>query len=421
MNQFFSRPASLRRPVRHCSITSAMTSLGLLAFLLIMSVQTPAQAQLNGGRGPSFVRAAWNLEPGYFTLGAHTRFYGKVADGARVGGTTIATTYWVVQGGFSLNYGISRHFEASLAPTLYQDTNRGGKGFNLPDDLYLRLKIGSFGARGSAMNYGVELAGRIPTGKTHNIPFESYSSGKFSFGVTALASFARDPLYPEDGLSLHFNLGYWNHNDVGEKLTSLPLEQDTSLVRQMTQEFTYGAAVIFPSEKFNFRFELMGSGFLSAPPVSAYSREAVAYFSPGVSYKAYRWMTLDFNSDIRLSGENNTTVYGKGLPGISGLPNYPSWRATLGMKLTLLPTSLYSSSERELLMRKAESRRELFEQIIKEQRETEAAESELERIKDERRKAERELDRLRRILEGEAKRQQQENATGENGDTPPKE
>ncbi len=401
------------------SFSFSVTALSVLGLVAVLGLTRPAQAQSNGGRGPSVVRAAWNLEPGYLMLNAHTRFNGKVAEISR-NGATLATTYWVVQGGFALNYGISRHFEASLAPTLYQDTNRGGKGFDLPHDLTLRLKLGSFGARGSAMNYGVELAGRVPTGKTHNIPYEAYSADKFSFGLTALASYAHDPLYPEDGMSLHFNLGYWNHNDVGEQLRNLPLGQDTTLVKQMTQEFMYGAAVIFPSEKFNFRLEIMGSGFLTTPPTSAYSREPVAYFSPGVSYKAYRWMTLDFNSDIRLSGENNTTVYGKGLLPIAGLPNYPSWRAMLGMKLTLLPTSLYSSSERELLMRKAESRRELFEQIIKEQRETEAAETELERIKDERRKAERELDRLRRILEGEAKRQQQESTNGESSDNPPR-
>lgn len=420
MKQIFSRRFSAAQTSLRRSLNFSAAAGILLGLALVLSWDSPAQAQFNAGRGPSFVRAAWNLDPGYLTFGAHTRFNGKVAEASR-NGVSLATTYWIVQGGFSLNYGISRHFEAALAPMLYQDTNRGGKGFDLPHDLYLRLKIGSFGARGSAMSYGVELAGRLPTGKTHNIPYETYSADKFSYGLTALASYAHDPLYPEDGLSVHFNLGYWNHNDVGEKLTSLPLAQDTLLVKQMTQEFTYGAAVIFPSEKFNFRFEVMGSGFLTAPPASAYSRESVAYFSPGVSYKAYRWMTLDFNSDIRLSGTNNTTVYGKGLPEIQGLPNYPSWRATLGMKLTLLPTSLYSSSERELLMRKAESRRELFEQIIKEQRETEAAETELERIKDERRKAERELDRLRRILEGEAKRQQQESTNGENSDNPPQE
>jgi hypothetical protein len=368
------------------------------------------------------VRSAWNLEPGYLTLAAHTRFYGKVAEIPGSLGSTIPTAIWDVQGGFSLNYGIVRHFEGSIAPSIYQDTNRG-KGFrefNLPDDLFLRLKIASFGQRGGAMSYGVELGGRIPTGDVHNVPFQAYSSGKFSFGAIGLVSYARDPLYPEDALSVHFNLGYWNHNDVGEQLTSLPLAKDSALVTSMTQEIMYGVAMILPSERFNFRFELFGNGYINAPPQSAYSREAVAYFSPGVSYKAYRWMSLDFSTDIRLTGNKDNTVYG-GLQDLGGygLPNYPAWRATLGVKLTLLPTSLYSASERDLLMRKAESRRELFEQIIKEQRETESAEAELERIKDERRKAERELDRLRRILEGEARRQQEESGNGESDSSQP--
>lgn len=397
--------------------------LALLVLGGLLGAASPALAQLHGGRGPTMVRSAWNLEPGYLTLAAHARFFGKVADvPSAIPGNTVPTAIWDVQGGFALNYGISRHFEGSIAPMLYQDTNRGRdfKEFNVPDDLFLRMKIASFGQRGGAMSYGVELGARIPTGKVHNVPFQPYSAGKFSFGAIGLASYARDPLYPEDALSMHFNLGYWNHNDVGEQLTSIMLPKDSSLVTSMTQEFMYGLAMILPSERFNFRFEVFGNGYINAPPPSAYSREPVAYFSPGVSYKAYRWMSLDFNTDIRLSGNDDETVY-RGLNNLSGfgLPNYPAWRATVGVKLTLLPTSLYSTSERDLFMRKAESRRELFEQIIKEQRETESAEAELERIKDERRKAERELDRLRRILEGEARRQQEESGNGENGNNQP--
>src|SRR5262245_35323207 len=76
---------------------------------------SPVLAQLHGGRGPSIVRSAWNLEPGYLTLAAHTRFYGKVAEIPSSTGSTIPTAIWDVQGGFSLNYGIGRHFEGSIA------------------------------------------------------------------------------------------------------------------------------------------------------------------------------------------------------------------------------------------------------------------------------------------------------------------
>jgi hypothetical protein len=181
----------------------------------------------------------------------------------------------------------------------------------------------------------------------------------------------------------------------------------------MTQELTYGAAMIFPFEKFDFRFEVHGWTFLQAPPKTAFSRESITYISPGVSYKPYRWMTMQLNADIRVNNAADKTDYTQpGVNKISNLPNYANWRITLGTKIAILPTSLYAISERDILMKKAESRRELFEQIIKEQRETESAEEELERIKDERRKAERELERLRRILEGEAERQKAEQGNG---------
>ncbi|RIK73306.1 hypothetical protein DCC62_17595 [candidate division KSB1 bacterium] len=304
-------------------------SIAFLGFWALLVNVSDVQAQLpfHGGRGPTFVRSAWNLEPGYLTLYTHTRFY--------------------VQGGAALNYGISRHFEASLVPMIYQDTNQGGKGFNIPDDIFLRLKIGSLGQRGATMSYAIELGTRFPAGKTHNIPLEPYSAGKFSFGTTGIVSFARDPLYPEDGFSAHFNLGYWNHNDVGQALSA------TTTVTKMTQEFLYGASIILPSEKFNFRFEILGSAFINAPPTAAFSRTPVAYITPGVSYKAYRWMSIDASSDIRLSGtpgQNSAPLRQ------DGLPPYSAWRVSLGAKITLLPTSLYSMSERDLLMRKAASR-----------------------------------------------------------------
>jgi hypothetical protein len=324
-----------------------------------------------------------------------------------------------VQGGLSLNYGISQHFEAAVAPIVYQDTNKGGKGYNLLDDLFLFLKIGSFGGKGSSLSYGVDLGVRFPTAKEHNIIFQPYSAGKAGFGATALCSYARDPLYPEDGFSMHFNLGYWNHNDVGENLTGTDSPSDTIRVLSMTQELSYGTAFIIPFEKFDFRFELYGRTFLQKPPVTAFSRESIAYFSPGVTYKPYRWMALDLNADLRVSNASDETDYSQpGLTRVPDLPNYPDWRITLGVKLSILPTSLYAVSERDILLKKAESRRELFEQIIKEQRETESAEEELERIKDERRKAERELERLRRILEGEAERQKQEQGNNGNPNQP---
>jgi len=408
--------------VLHSLLQRVKENLGrlwFLAALIGLLGQTPAaRGQINASRGPLIVRSAWTLEPGYLTLLTHTRFFGKVTQQAGKNGPT-AVTIWDVQGGLSLNYGLSKHFEASFVPVIYQDTNkRTGKRYNLLDDLFLFVKVGSLGSKGSSLNYGFDLGVRFPTGKEHNVIFEPYSAGKTGFGVNAMVSYARDPLYPEDGMSTHFNIGYWNHNDVGARLTPKDFTRDTVRVLNMTQELNYGVAMLFPFDKFDFRFEIHGRKFLQQPPVTAFSREGVIYISPGVTYKPYRWMTMLLNADIRVTNAADETSY-IGVNKISDLPNYADWRITLGTRLNILPTSLYAVSERDILMKKAESRRELFEQIIKEQRETESAEEELERIKDERRKAERELERLRRILEGEAERKKQEDGKDGEDSEPP--
>ncbi len=367
-----------------------------------------SQAQPNGGRGLSHVRSAWNLDPGYLMMYAHTRVFGKVGQINLAQSLTSAVTFWDVQGSLTFNYGISEHFELEFAPIIYQDNHKGGKGYNMIDDIFATLKIGSLGRRGGAVKYGFDIGVRFPTAKKHNVIFEPYSAGKVSFGFNSRVSYARDPLYPEDAMNMHFNFGYWNFNDVGEQLTDIDPLVDTVRVLQPTQQLSYGLGIVLPTDRFDFSVELYGIIFLQKPPETAFSRENWAYIAPKVRYKPYRWLALDMALDIRVAGSKDETNYN--LPGVQpipGMPNYPDWRINLGTRFTLLPTNVYTLTERDILMRKAETRRELFEKIIREQRETEAAEEELERIKEERRKAERELERLRRILEGEARRKQQ--------------
>ncbi len=374
----------------------AVAALGILCLSVM-----PGMTQINGGRGPLHVRSAWSLDAGYLTIYSHNKIFGKVSNVSR---NSNPLTYWDFQSVLSLDYGLSSGFELSFVPILYQDITDDEKKRNFLDDLYFFLKFGSLGAKGSKMNYGLELGARLPKTASRNLIFEPYTSNKFAFGATGIVSYVRDPLYPDDAFNLHFNLGYWNHNDVGERLTSLDSAIDTVQVTEMTQEWRYGAAMAIPLERFDLRLELFGHSFINAPPVTAYSRENAAYLSPGIVYKPYRWMSLDCSVDLRVSADVDETAYGaNSVAQVPGLPNYPAWRINFGVKLTVLPRSLYSLSERDVLMKKAESRRELFEQIIKERRETDSAEAELEAIKEERRRAEQELARLQKLLEGDKK------------------
>ena len=375
---------------------------GMLIVLLLGLTPSLFGIGLNGGTGLTYIKSAWNLKPGYLTLYGRTRFFGKVASLAE---QASAVTFWDVQGAFSINYGISDHIELFISPVMYQDNHKSGTGYNFPDDLLLGLKFGSYNLKGTSLTWAVSLDSRFPTAKHHNVPFEPYSAGTIEWGFTGMLTYSRDPLYPDDNLNIHANFGYVNHNDVGEKLSQL--SYDNVSVTNMSQQLLYGIGMKIPSSEFDFSFELYGNKFLQKPPGTAFSLEDYIYLTPGINYQAYRWLTLSFATDLRLSPDKDDTLepFASHIP--ADMPNYPSWRINLGMNIILLPTSVYKLSDKDILMRKAESRRELFEQIIKEQRETESAEEELDRIKQERRKAERELERLRRILEGDLKKKKE--------------
>ncbi|MFQ5641236.1 MAG: hypothetical protein ACE5IR_24925, partial [bacterium] len=276
----------------------------------------------------------------YLIMYAHTRFFGKVGNLNLANNLSSAVTFWDVQGGLAFNYGISKNFELVFSPMIYQDNHKGGKGYNLIDDIFLTLKIGSLGRKGGSFKYGFDISTRFPSANEHNVSFEPYAAGKVSFGFGSRFSYTVDPLYPDDGLSFHLNFGYWNHNDVGEQLSQVDPLIDPVRVTSPTQELLYGTGVVVPTDKFDFSFEVYGNNFIQEPPETAYSRENYTYVSPKVRYKAYRWLSIDMGLDIRVSSNKDRTDYTY-IGDFPDIPNYPDWRINLGTRWTLLPTTVY--------------------------------------------------------------------------------
>ena len=359
---------------------------------------------VNGGKGLPHTRAAWVQERGRLTVLTQTRFWGKVGQfGTSQQDIQTAYTIWDVQGLASLAYGLGEHFDLTITPIFYQDVHQG-ESEEYPWDTFISLKVGSFGSKASSVSYGLQLNTRFPTGERHNVIFEDYTAGTVEFGFTGLFSYAYDPLYPEDSFSLHANLGYVHHNDVGQELVDASavaenLRNEVEVLHP-SQEMNVAVGFTIPTENFDYGLEMWGLFWLQQPPLTAGSREDYLYLGANVKYKPYRWFDFYVAGEYRLTADKDETLGPR--VHIEGMPNYNTWRVNVGAKFTLLPTSIFRTSERDILMQKAQSRRELFEQIIRERRETESAEEELERIKEERRKAEQELERLRRILEGQS-------------------
>ncbi len=370
----------------------------IVSFITLSQLHaTPRQ----GGIGLLYVHSAQLLQQGHLQFYTGTRYFGKVASV----GSERAYALWNVQGYMSLNLGISSHIELAFSPIFYQDTNNDKGNIlegqaNAMDDLFLSVKLGSFGAMESPFLFGAMLGVRIPTAKTHNIIYEPYSAGKLEVAATGIVSYFNNTIFPDENWSIHGNLGYLYHNDVGENLTDDPTDPVPQVI---SSEILLGVGLKYPAGTFDFSGEINMRTFLNDPPVTAYSREYVSYLTAGVYYKPYTWITFEMGVDLKLLSEKDQSDYvNTALPAPPlDFPNYPSWRGILGVKLSILPTSLFQTSEKALLEERALERNTIIEQMMEGRQDTEDAESELERIRAERESIEEELKRLRKLLENE--------------------
>ena len=378
---------------------------GILFIIIILLMGNLHGTPQQGGRGLIYLHSALLIPKGHIQFYGGLRYFGKVA---QFGPNERAYTLWHVQGFTTFNIGLSSHFELAVSPIIFQDTNRGDgwskEAVNFPDDILVSVKMGSMRAMESPFVFGGILYGRIPTARTHNIIYEPYSAGSLELGITGLVSYFHNPSFPDADWSLHGNIGYLNHNDVGQEITDDPAHLPT----EMSNELLIGLGFRYPAGTFDFSAEINSRFFLQRPPVSAYSMEDVTYLTAGIYYKPYRWITFEMGIDVRLTPDEDLTDYDvTPVPKpAEDFPNYPSWRSVLGVKLAILPMDLYSSSDEELLRQRVDDRKEVLERMMQGEQKTENAEDELTRIRAERERIEEELKRLRKLLEAEKKKKE---------------
>jgi hypothetical protein len=207
-------------------------------------------------------------------------------------------------------------------------------------------------------------------------------------------------LIPENAFNAHLNFGFWHHNDTGKYLVGS--KTDSFAVLNPSRALLWGAGFAIPSHQFDFTFEVYGRNFLVRPPVTAYSREDFAYFTPGVAYHPVHWASLNVAFDVRLSPNEQSTQYVAGLGQVNSmLPSYPDWRVRIGGHFALNQPPpppgqkpLFVNSDGRLVP----MHKNLEKQLNEEKRKTETAEEELTQIRTERKRMEAMLTRLRSLL-----------------------
>lgn len=366
-----------------------------------------------GNRGPIYLSTAWNLIKGDLTFQGSSRFYFNNKTFTSANNPATAVTFWDVQGGLNLNYGIGKHYQIGLSQILYQDNHKSGKGYNFPDDLFFKLKIGSFPAKTSPVKFGLAVTTRIPLAQYHNIQLEPYSAGKVEFGISGLVSYSKNLIYPEDNFNAHLNLGIIDHNDKGKKFTESNIEY---INPSNSREIFGGLALIYPMTKFDFSVELYGNYNISKPPPAAYSRHNYLYVTPGVAYNAFYWLSLACGFDFRLTKNKSSSSQILSSNTANLLPTYPTWRVNFSVRINLVSKikGRFESKEefKSITTEEDKNKKDVYEEIAQERKQIENAEVELEKIREERKKMDEILNRLRKALEIKEKKEKDEKGKG---------
>ena len=219
-------------------------------WIIFLFLQTAlwAYGARNGDAGLSHPRAAWTTPAGTFRVFPHMRFWGQAKEYIDP-----ETNYssgemiWDVHGALALAYGFADHFSVSLTPVVYQDVHQG-KREAVPWDTFLHFRLGSFSlSRQSHWSFGVDAGLRFPTGSQYNVIFEHYSAYSIEGGATGCVSYAADPLFPQESLHAHLNLGVWDYNDAGQVLVE-NAGAPGAIAGENSQAFRLAAGVSCPTD-----------------------------------------------------------------------------------------------------------------------------------------------------------------------------
>ncbi len=367
-------------------------------------------AQLtNGAKTLMHTQTATTFEKGKLGMFTNMDFFTKAGDfiGQSKPIDFKTVNYWLVAGNAIFTYGIMDHLDATLGIRVYQDTHYTNE-FNLPDDLFLTLRAGSFVFGQQHFQAGFLTSFRIPTGEVHNYPFTEYASGALEYGFLAAFSFYEDQYLPQRSLNIHFNMGFWNHNEAGKTIYTYQhffhthQKGDKLIATKSSKEFRMALAAVIPSPMFDFRAELSGMLYITEPDNFVYSAEEWAYFSPSIRYKPVDWLSLDIGADFRLSpgDRQNTTA---DIPDISksiDMPSsYPAWKVYMGANLSLNLLGKGQRTIRDYETRQRQEETRLIESILNEKQKAKKAEKEVENLRKVRKEAEKEIEDLKKLLE----------------------
>ena len=343
-----------------CIVERVSRLVKVFCLLVALSLPCYSQTTIHGGRGLMRVLTAEPIGRGQFFINTYFQTFLDPSKRNQSLGKDHTLSL-----GFTL--GVTRRTEITVSPVLYQDDQKHVWG--PPGDMRVGLKYASplsFGA----FSTGLHLFANIPIAKNHNIPYEPYSSGKFSGGLAGLVTVDMTDVFPLTPLKLYFNLGYQDHDFTDQPFID---EEDQYLV---------GAGLKFPVRSIVFYTEYTGEIFANNPGVSG--KENSTRLSQGLKILGPWNLVIDLAADFGLdkpATEIGVPLYAK------YKKDFADWKVILGLN--------YQVGGRGGSERRPAAAARL--------REDKRATQELEQIRVERENAEKNLQRMQESLEAEPK------------------
>ena len=162
----------------------------LLLIFLICSTAIGQNPGTTGSFGLFHTHEGRTLMPGRWDFSLNANFYTKLGEYlGQAPDNFSAANYWVVAGNAAVTYGIFKNLDATLALRVYQDTHNANTPENVPDDLFLTIKGGSFNFKYGHFSGALLTTIRFPTGKVHNYPLAEYTSGSVEYGFFGVMSY----------------------------------------------------------------------------------------------------------------------------------------------------------------------------------------------------------------------------------------
>ncbi len=304
----------------------------------------------------------------------------------------------VFKNSLHIDFALTDQLSFALSPTLYQDLNGNkGEAENFPiDNILISAKYGSFDL---SKNFTIGLLGsvKVPATDRHNVFGQMYSGGGTELGINLLSSYFFDQFFPNEALSIHFNIGYYNFFDKDQDISNNAKE---FLVEDNSSAINYGLGIKYPlnlfeETGFDFFLEYWGQLFLQAPPEIAYSREDISFITSAIKITPSALFSFNISGDLLITGDDDETKYGSF--GVRRLPSasYPDYKVALGLQFNInaeeqVPT-LQQSATWPVINQSEINLEQLFS-------EDKNADEKIEEIKRRRLQIEKNLQQLRQLL-----------------------